>query len=150
VMVLTMQAISLLYQFWIHTEVVRSLGPLEWVFNSPSHHRVHHGSNVRYLDRNHAGTLIIWDRMLGTFVPEAREEKVVYGLTKNIGSYNPVRIAFQEWMDLARDVGSAPDWGTKLRYVWAPPGWSHDGRTKTAAEMRAARRLTSAAKAVGS
>ncbi|MEO5936950.1 MAG: sterol desaturase family protein [Terriglobales bacterium] len=137
VMVLTMQAISLLYQFWIHTEVVRSLGPLEAVLNSPSHHRVHHGSNVRYLDRNHAATLIIWDRIFGTFVPEAREEKVVYGLTKNIGSYNPVRIAFKEWIDLVRDVREAPDQKTKLRYVFAPPGWSHDGRSKTAAEMRA-------------
>ncbi|MEO6120388.1 MAG: hypothetical protein ABIP12_06835, partial [Terriglobales bacterium] len=78
--------------------------------------------------------------------PEAKEEEVVYGLTKNIGSYNPVRIAFKEWIDLVRDVREAPDQKTKLRYVFAPPGWSHDGRTKTAAEMRKAS-LTSAAKA---
>jgi len=143
-MVLTMQAFSLMYQFWIHTEVIRHMGPLEWVFNSPSHHRVHHGANVRYLDRNHAGTLIIWDRIFGTFVPESDEEKVVYGLTKNIHTYNPVRIAFKEWMDLARDVRSAPDWRTKLRYLFAPPGWSHDGRSKTAAELRVAAKAAGA------
>ena len=101
-MVLTMQAISLLYQFWIHTELVRSLGPLEWVLNTPSHHRVHHGSNARYLDRNHGGTLIVWDRLFGTFEPEA--ETPVFGLTTNIGTYNPVRIAFHEWVDLWRAV----------------------------------------------
>src|SRR6266481_9083512 len=84
VMVLTMQAVSLLYQFWIHTELVRCMGPLEAVLNTPSHHRVHHGSNQIYLDRNHAGVLIIWDRIFGTFEPEG--EKVVYGLTKNINS----------------------------------------------------------------
>jgi sterol desaturase/sphingolipid hydroxylase (fatty acid hydroxylase superfamily) len=145
-MVLTMQAISLLYQFWIHTEVIRHMGPLEWIFNSPSHHRVHHGSNVRYLDRNHAGTLIIWDRIFGSFVPEAKEEKVIYGLTKNIGSYNPVRIAFKEWMDLGRDVRTAPGWKSKLRYVFAPPGWSHDGRSKTAQEMRVVAKAASAAR----
>ena len=71
-MVLTMQAVSLLYQFWIHTEFVRVVGPLEWVLNTPSHHRVHHGSNARYLDRNHGGTLILWDRLFGTFEPEER------------------------------------------------------------------------------
>lgn len=144
-MVLTMQAFSLMYQFWIHTEVIRHMGPLEWVLNSPSHHRVHHGSNVRYLDRNHAGTLIIWDRIFGTFVPESAEEKVAYGLTKNIHTYNPVRIAFKEWVDLARDVRSAPDWKTQLRYLFAPPGWSHDGRSQTAAELRAQRALAAAA-----
>jgi sterol desaturase/sphingolipid hydroxylase (fatty acid hydroxylase superfamily) len=97
VMVLTMQAVSLLYQFWIHTELVRNMGPLELVLNTPSHHRVHHGSNERYLDRNHAGSLIIWDRIFGTFEPEG--EKVVYGLTQNINSYNPFSIAFHEWID---------------------------------------------------
>ena len=145
VMVLTMQAFSLIYQFWIHTEVIRHLGPLEWVFNSPSHHRVHHGSNVRYLDRNHAGTLILWDRLYGTFVPEAEDEKVVYGLTKNIHTYNPVRIAFKEWVDLAHDVRQAPDWKAMLHYIFAPPGWSHDGRSKTADELRLAAKAAGAA-----
>ena len=86
IMIFTMQAISLLYQFWIHTEVVKHMGPLELVVNSPSHHRVHHATNPQYIDRNHAGTLIIWDRLFGSFEPE--QETCVYGLTANINSYN--------------------------------------------------------------
>jgi sterol desaturase/sphingolipid hydroxylase (fatty acid hydroxylase superfamily) len=121
VMVMTMQAISLLYQFWIHTELVRNMGPLEWVLNTPSHHRVHHGSNREYLDRNHAGILIIWDRLFGTFEPE--RAKVVYGLTKNLNTYNPVRIAFHEWLDIWRDVRQAPTWQLKLRHVFGRPGY---------------------------
>ncbi|MCU1310502.1 MAG: sterol desaturase [Candidatus Angelobacter sp.] len=139
IMVMTMQALSLIYQFWIHTEVLRTMGPFEAVFNSPSHHRVHHGSNVRYLDRNHAGTLIIWDRLFGSFEAEDEAERPVYGLTKNLNSHNPVRIAFTEWINMARDVMNAPTWRAKLRYVFAPPGWSHDGRSKTSDEMRAAK-----------
>jgi sterol desaturase/sphingolipid hydroxylase (fatty acid hydroxylase superfamily) len=135
IMVMTMQAISLLYQFWVHTELVRSMGPLEWVFNTPSHHRVHHASNGRYLDRNHAGTLIIWDRIFGSF--EQEREKCVYGLTRNINTYNPVRIAFHEWLDIWRDVRSAPDWRSRFMYVFGPPGWRHDGTGKTSAEVRA-------------
>jgi sterol desaturase/sphingolipid hydroxylase (fatty acid hydroxylase superfamily) len=126
VMVLTMQAISLLYQFWIHTELVRSMGPLELVLNTPSHHRVHHGSNSRYIDRNHAGTLIIWDRLFGTFEPEDSIDKPRFGLTKNIRTYNPVRIAFHEWAGICRDVRTAPGWRNKLRYVFGHPGWRHD------------------------
>lgn len=133
-MVMTMQAVSLIYQFWIHTETVRSLGPLEWVFNTPSHHRVHHASNVEYLDRNHAGVLIIWDRLFGTFVPETA--KPVYGLTKNIRTHNPVRIAFHEWADLWRDVRMAKSWRDRWRYILKPPGWSPDGSTKTSDELR--------------
>jgi sterol desaturase/sphingolipid hydroxylase (fatty acid hydroxylase superfamily) len=125
-MVLTMQAISLLYQFWIHTELVRSMGPLELVLNTPSHHRVHHGSNPRYIDRNHAGTLIVWDRLFGTFEPEDEVDRPHFGLTKNISTYNPVRIAFHEWVDIWRDVRMAPGWRNKLRYVFGRPGWRHD------------------------
>jgi len=119
-MVLTMQAISLLYQFWIHTELVRHMGPLESVMNTPSHHRVHHGSNQQYLDRNHAGILIVWDRLFGTFEPE--DEKVVYGLTKNINSYNPLRIAFHEWVEIWYDVKHSPDWRSKLLSIFGRPG----------------------------
>jgi sterol desaturase/sphingolipid hydroxylase (fatty acid hydroxylase superfamily) len=125
-MVLTMQAVSLLYQFWIHTELVRHMGPLEKIMNTPSHHRVHHGTNQTYLDRNHAGILIVWDRMFGTFVPE--EEKPVYGLTKNIGSYNPFRIAFHEWIDMWNDVKMAPSWRLKMRYVFGRPGWKEESK----------------------
>jgi len=125
-MVLTMQAVSLLYQFWIHTELVRHMGPLEKVMNTPSHHRVHHGVNQAYLDRNHAGILIVWDRMFGTFVPE--EEKPVYGLTKNVASYNPFRIAFHEWIDMWHDVRTAPTWRLKMRYVFGRPGWKEESK----------------------
>jgi sterol desaturase/sphingolipid hydroxylase (fatty acid hydroxylase superfamily) len=124
VMIMTMQAISLLYQFWVHTEFVRTMGPLEWVMNTPSHHRVHHGSNQRYLDRNHAGVLIIWDRLFGSFEPEG--EKVIYGLTKNINSYNPLRIAFHEWIDIWNDARKADTWRLKLHYVFGRPGWKEE------------------------
>jgi sterol desaturase/sphingolipid hydroxylase (fatty acid hydroxylase superfamily) len=123
VMILTMKAISLLYQFWIHTELVRSLGPLEAVFNTPSHHRVHHGSNPRYIDRNHGGTLIIWDKLFGTFEPEDPADPVRYGLTKNIHTYNPMRIAFQEWAGMFRDAWRATGWSNKARYIFGNPGW---------------------------
>lgn len=132
-MVLTMQAISLLYQFWIHTQLVDRMGPLEWVMNTPSHHRVHHGANPRYIDRNHAGTLIIWDRMFGTFEPEV--ERAQYGLTKNIDTYNPVRIAFHEWVDMWHDVRTAPGWSNKLRYIFGHPGWRHDSPSALSVEM---------------
>jgi len=102
VMIMTMKAISLLYQFWIHTELVRSMGPLEKVLNTPSHHRVHHGSNPRYIGRNHGGTLIIWDKLFGSFEPENPADPPRFGLTHNLGTYNPVRIAFHEWVQMFR------------------------------------------------
>jgi sterol desaturase/sphingolipid hydroxylase (fatty acid hydroxylase superfamily) len=125
-MIMTMQALSLLYQFWIHTELVRSLGPLEAVLNTPSHHRVHHGSNPRYIDRNHGGTLIIWDKFFGTFEPENPADPVRFGLTTNIQTYNPVRIAFHEWVEMARDAWNASGWRNKLRYIFGNPGWHPD------------------------
>lgn len=134
-MIITAQAWSLLYQFGLHTEAVRSLGPLEAIFNTPSHHRVHHGSNVEYLDRNHAGIFIIWDRLFGTFEPE--RSKVDYGLTTNIHTFNPLRIAFHEWRALGRDVRRARTLRDKLGYLLRPPGWSPDGSTRTARELQA-------------
>jgi sterol desaturase/sphingolipid hydroxylase (fatty acid hydroxylase superfamily) len=119
--VFVQQAVSLLYQFWLHTEAVGHLGPLERVLNTPSHHRVHHGSNLEYLDRNHGGIFIIWDKLFGTFEPE--RAAVTYGLTKNVGSFHPVRIAFHEWADIARDVAQARSFGEAWRYVFGPPGW---------------------------
>lgn len=113
-------AINLLYQFWIHTEVVDRMGPLEWVLNTPSHHRVHHGSNARYLDRNYGGILIVWDRLLGTF--QAEDEPVVYGLTKNIGTYNLWTIAFHEWAALAADARRARGLD-RLRHALRGPAW---------------------------
>jgi sterol desaturase/sphingolipid hydroxylase (fatty acid hydroxylase superfamily) len=133
-MVLTAQAWSLLYQFWLHTEAIDRLGPLEAIMNTPSHHRVHHGKNVRYLDKNHAGIFIIWDKLFGTFAPE--EERVVYGLTTDITTYNPLRIGFHEFAAIGRDVARAPSLRAKLGYMFRPPGWSHDGSTKTATELQ--------------
>lgn len=109
------RAVNLVYQFWIHTEVIRSLGGLEKVLNTPSHHRVHHGSNRRYLDRNHGSILIVWDRIFGTF--EQESEPVVYGLTRNIGTFNPVRIATHEWRDLLRDIARARTWWQRWRVL---------------------------------
>lgn len=135
-MVLTMQAISLLYQFWLHTEHIGRLGPLERVFNTPSHHRVHHGRNVAYLDRNYGGILIVWDRLFGTFEPEG--EAVDYGLTKNLTREGVVHAAVHEWVAIARDVARASGWRERFALLLQPPGWSADGRTRTAREMQAA------------
>ncbi|MCW5804359.1 MAG: sterol desaturase family protein [Deltaproteobacteria bacterium] len=133
-MVLTAQAWSLLYQFGLHTEAVDRLGPLEWIFNTPSHHRVHHGKNVSYLDKNHGGILIVWDRLFGTFARE--DERVVYGLTTDLHTFHPLRIGFHEVAAIARDVARAPSVSAALGYVLAPPGWSHDGSTKTATQLQ--------------
>jgi sterol desaturase/sphingolipid hydroxylase (fatty acid hydroxylase superfamily) len=121
-MILTQQAVSLLYQYWLHTESIGRLGPLEAILNTPSHHRVHHGSNTEYLDRNHGGILIVWDRLFGTFEPELAP--VRYGLTKNIDSFNPLVIAFHEIAAIARDVRRARSLRDALGYVFGPPGWS--------------------------
>ena len=133
-MILTAQAWSLIYQFWLHTETVGKLGPLEWFLNTPSHHRVHHGKNVAYLDKNHGGILIVWDRLFGTFAPE--QERVVYGLTKDIHSFNPLVIGFHEFGAIGHDVARAPTLAAKLGYVLAPPGWSHDGSSMTATQLQ--------------
>jgi len=135
-MILTQQAISLLYQFWLHTEAIGKMGPFEWVFNTPSHHRVHHGRNVAYLDRNHGGILILWDRLFGTFAEE--KEQVDYGLTKNLETFHPVRIAFHEWSAIGRDVLRSRSLRDALGYVFGPPGWSPDGSTLTSRQMRQA------------
>ena len=133
-MVLLAQTWSLFYQFWIHTEAVDRLGPLEWFMNTPSHHRVHHGKNVPYLDKNHGGIFIIWDRLFGTFAAES--EHVAYGLTKDIQTFNPLRIGFHEFAAIGRDVVRAPGLAAKLGYLLAPPGWSHDGSSLTATQLQ--------------
>lgn len=132
--ILVAQSISLIYQFWIHTELIGRLGPLEWIMNTPSHHRVHHGANVEYLDRNYAGIFIIWDRLFGSFTPE--RTPVDYGLTKNIHTFNPVRIAFHDWVAMFRSVAHAGNWRDALGFVFRRPGWSPDGSTLTAPEMQ--------------
>lgn len=136
-MVITMISISLFYQFWIHTRAVGQLHPsIEAVFNTPSHHRVHHASNVRYLDCNHGGILIIWDRLFGTFSPEVEQEPVVYGLTTNIETDNLLRVLSHEYVAIGRDLRRARTWGDRLRYLFLAPGWSHDGPDKRARVLR--------------
>ncbi len=137
-MVLMFQAISLVYQFWIHTEAIDRMGPLEWVMNTPSHHRVHHAINPKYLDANYAGVLIIWDRMFGTFVPEDKSEPLRYGIITQLGTFNPFRVAFHEWAGIARDLGGAKSLREVLGYLFGPPGWSPDGSRKTSASIKAA------------
>jgi sterol desaturase/sphingolipid hydroxylase (fatty acid hydroxylase superfamily) len=136
-MVLMYSAISLVYQYWIHTETIGKLGPLEWVMNTPSHHRVHHAINARYLDANYAGVLIIWDRIFGTFVPEDNKEPIRYGIISQLGTFNPFRVALHEWAGIFRDVLSAKSPREVLGYMFGPPGWSPDGSRRTSASIKA-------------
>jgi sterol desaturase/sphingolipid hydroxylase (fatty acid hydroxylase superfamily) len=133
--VLLMQQISLIYQFWIHTEAVHKMPRwFEFIFNTPSHHRVHHGSDLKYLDKNHGGILIIWDRIFGSFKPE--EERPVYGLTQNIKSFNPFVVALKTWGDLFKKARRSGSVKNAVNYFIQPPGWSHDGSTRTVRQMR--------------
>jgi len=118
----TMLAINLFYQFWLHTDLIGRLGPLEWVFNTPSHHRVHHASNDVYLDRNYGGILIVWDRLFGTFAAEKPETTIVYGLVHPIGTRNLARLAFHEWIAMARDAIHARSWRERLVSLFGRPG----------------------------
>lgn len=120
--VFVMLAANLIYQFWIHTETVPRLGWLELVLNTPSNHRVHHASNDRYLDRNFGGVLVIFDRLFGTYIAEAKDEPCRYGLTTPLLSTNPVTIAFHEWRNMLRDARRACGWKAKLRMLFGPPG----------------------------
>ena len=137
-MILLQMSISLLYQFWIHTETIDKLPKwFEAVMNTPSHHRVHHGSNPLYLDRNHAGILIIWDKLFGTFQPELKDEKVFYGLVKNIDTYNPIKIAFIEWYHMFKDMFTEEkSLKNRFLYLIKPPGWRHDGSGKVSDDLR--------------
>ncbi len=147
-MIVFVGGLNLVYQFWIHTELVGRLGPLELVLNTPSHHRVHHATNPRYLDANYAGALIIWDRLFGTFVPEVDEDKPRYGIIKNLGTFNPILISFHEWIAIARDVKSARSLPEVLGYLFGPPGWSPDGSRLTSAQIKMRwRKLATAAPA---
>lgn len=123
-MFLTISSFNTLYQFWIHTRAIDKMGPLEWIFNTPSHHRVHHGSNPKYIDKNHAGTLIIWDRIFGTFQKE--EDEVVYGITKPLESWNPVWANFHYWVDLWETSKKARGLSDKINVFIKPPGWFPD------------------------
>nr|WP_223297427.1 sterol desaturase family protein [Catenulispora acidiphila] len=122
-MIFATAAMNLLYQFWIHTERIATMWrPIEFVMNTPSHHRVHHGSNQGYLDKNYGGVFIVFDRLFRSFEPEG--EPVEYGLTKNIGTFNPLRVAAHEYAAIARDVRGAAGWRARFGYVLRGPGWS--------------------------
>jgi sterol desaturase/sphingolipid hydroxylase (fatty acid hydroxylase superfamily) len=132
-------SLNLVYQFFLHTESVGRLPAwIEAVFNTPSHHRVHHARNPRYLDANYAGTLIVWDRLFGTFVPELDRDPPQFGLVKNIDTYNPFKVALGEYVGIARDafkrgVSLTDRW----RYLFAPPGFSHDNSRETSHMIKA-------------
>ncbi len=135
-MILFCVGLNLIYQFWFHTEAIDKCPRwFEAVFNTPSHHRVHHATNPLYLDRNYAGVFIIWDRMFGTFQPELSDVRPHYGIVKQLGSFNLLWVAFHEWIGIARDVWNAP-WGSKLGYLWRAPGWSHDASRDTSDAIR--------------
>jgi alkylglycerol monooxygenase len=117
-------AYNTLYQFWIHTEAINKMGWFEYVFNTPSHHRVHHGRNPKYIDKNHAGSLIIWDKMFGTF--QAEEERPTYGITKPINSWNAVWANFSHYATMAEELKMIPKWSDKFKYLFKKPGWLPD------------------------
>jgi sterol desaturase/sphingolipid hydroxylase (fatty acid hydroxylase superfamily) len=130
-------SVNLVYQFWIHTERIDKLPrPVEFVFNTPSHHRVHHASQGGYLDRNFGGILIVWDRLFGSFTPET--EPCVFGLTKNISTYNPLRVATHEYASIGRDLRSARTWSERAGRVFRGPGWAPEGRLADGATSAAA------------
>ena len=135
-MVFFFTACSLIYQFWLHTETVPKLGPLEWVFNTPSHHRVHHATNAHYLDANYGGVLIIWDRLFGSFVEEDAATKPTYGIVADIATFNPLRVAFHEWIAMFADVLRAKSLRDAFLYVFGPPGWSPDGSRQTTRDIK--------------
>lgn len=136
-MLLFCGGINLIYQFWIHTEMIdRCPRWFEAVMNTPSHHRVHHATNPRYLDSNYAGVFIVWDKIFRTFTPERDDDPCRYGIVKNLGTFNLFYSVFHEWIGIFRDLWRAP-WRSKLQYLFAPPGWSHDGSRETSDSIRA-------------
>jgi sterol desaturase/sphingolipid hydroxylase (fatty acid hydroxylase superfamily) len=136
-MLITVGAINTIGQFWIHTEAVRRMPAwFEWVFNTPSHHRVHHATNPLYLDRNYAGVFMLWDRLFGTFQPELDEEPASYGVIRQLGTFNVLHSVFHEWKAMLKDFAVAP-WCHKLAYLVGEPGWSHDSSRDNSDTIRA-------------
>lgn len=127
VQVLACLFIVVTYQNWVHTERIGKLGWLDKVFNTPSVHRVHHGSNPQYIDKNYGGILMLWDHMFGTY--KAEEEKVKFGITTPIGSSNPFLINFKEFWEIGKDVRNAASMSDALSYIWKPPGWTPELQT---------------------
>jgi sterol desaturase/sphingolipid hydroxylase (fatty acid hydroxylase superfamily) len=138
ILVIFCGALNAVYQFFLHTETVHKLPKwFEAIFNTPSHHRVHHGKNPEYLDSNYAGTLIIWDKIFGTFVPESENAYPDYGLVKDFETFNPFKIFIHEYWSILKDVfGSKRSLKDRLLYIVAPPGWSHDNSRKTSKDIK--------------
>lgn len=134
--VLATLALNLLYQFWIHADWIPKLGWFEYVFNTPSHHRVHHASNLEYLDANYGGVLIVFDRLFGTFVAERADLPCKYGLVKPVTTYNPLLIAVHEWRAIFRDLRTARSLREAIGYVFGPPGWRPNGEGMTTEDLR--------------
>jgi len=135
--ILLMHSALQIYGILVHTQSVKKFPALiEYVFVSPSHHRVHHGSNIKYLDKNMGMTLIIWDRIFGSFQEEDPNEPVSYGLTKNPEDLGPVNIVMHEWKNIISDLKRPIGWTNKLKYLFMPPGWSHDGQSQTSSQLR--------------
>ena len=141
--ILAINSITTLYQLWVHTELIGKLGFLDRIFNTPSNHRVHHGSNPQYLDRNYGAMFIFWDHLFGTY--EAEVEPVVYGLTRNVGSHNPVTLTLHETRAMLRDVMRPGPLRQRLMYLFGPPGWRpRDAGARRPAPGRQARRAAGA------
>ena len=119
--VFTVVALNLAYQFFVHTQMVSKLGGFERVFNTPSHHRVHHATNPCYIDKNYAGVLIIWDKLFGSFVEEKADEPCRYGIVGQINSHNPLTITFHQWQHLIRSVWQAKGWREKYKALFGYP-----------------------------
>jgi len=138
ILVIFCGALNAVYQFFLHTETVHKLPKwFEAVFNTPSHHRVHHGKNPEYLDSNYAGTFIIWDKIFGTFVPENENSYPDYGLVKDFETFNPFKIFIHEYWGIIKDVfGNNRSIKDRILYIVAPPGWSHDNSRKTSNDIK--------------
>jgi len=136
--VLFTMSISSLYQFLLHSTQVPHLGPLEWFMNTPQHHQLHHSCNVRYLDCNHGGIFLVWDRIFGTFLDSRKvDEPRKFGVLKGPCSHNPKDVVFHEISSIWQDVRTAPTWRARMMYIFGPPGWSHDGSRQTARQLKA-------------
>ncbi len=132
--VVAVVAINLAFQFFVHTEAVGRLGWLEKVFNTPSHHRVHHARNPKYIDRNYAGVLIVWDRLFGSFVEEDPAVPCEYGLVRPVRTHNPITLTFHEWAAMLRDARRAQPWRSRLGQLFGPPERAHSQRSDETVE----------------
>lgn len=135
VMAIALLSINHLYQYWLHTRHIGKLGPVEWVMNTPSHHRVHHGSNLQYCDKNYAGTFIVWDRLFGTFEKEIEEP--VFGIRYQLETRNPAKATFHEWVAIVSDLRKARSFREAMGYLFAAPGWAPDGNGDTTRALQA-------------